>query len=102
LPNPVSGTATTFTNDGDSIYASFTSGSCVSPAGTEQQIIYNTDYHTLQFCNGANWIPLGPGSGAAPIAWWKFDESSGRCHTNRFYLSLLTSTPIPHLTIPTP
>jgi hypothetical protein len=32
-----------------------------------------------------------------------FNEGSQRhCHTNRFYWSLLTSAPVPDLTIPTP
>lgn len=32
---------------------------CVSPAGNEGQIIYNTDYHTPQVCNGTQWLALG-------------------------------------------
>ena len=32
---------------------------CTSPAGVEQQIIYNGDYHTYQYCNGTNWVKAG-------------------------------------------
>lgn len=36
---------------------------CTGPTGSERDIIYNTDYHAAQFCNGANWLPLGTGTG---------------------------------------
>ena len=35
-------------------------GNCSSPIGKEAALIYNADYHTYQFCNGTNWVPLGP------------------------------------------
>jgi hypothetical protein len=38
---------------------------CVNPVGPEGQTIYNGDYHTLQFCNGTNWIAMGATSGAS-------------------------------------
>ena len=37
-------------------------GTCSSPAGNETNIIYNSAYHTYQFCNGTNWIPYQAGS----------------------------------------
>ena len=32
---------------------------CSNPTGNEADRIYNPDYQTLQFCNGANWVPFG-------------------------------------------
>ncbi len=64
-----------------SLYATFTS-SCANPTASERDVIYNGDFHTLQYCNGASWVQMGSGGSsqtsiAAPVAWWKFDESSG-------------------------
>lgn len=39
---------------------------CTSPAGKETDVIYNGAYHTYQFCNGTNWIAMGPGGCFAP------------------------------------
>jgi hypothetical protein len=47
--------------------------------------MYNNDYHLYQFCDGTNWIAMGPtgagGTNYAPssglVGWWKFDEGSG-------------------------
>ena len=41
-------------------------GTCSSPTANEGGIIYNGDYHTYQFCNGTNWIAMGPGGCFAP------------------------------------
>jgi hypothetical protein len=35
---------------------------CTNPAGVESQIVYNADYHTMQFCNGTDWINMAKGS----------------------------------------
>jgi hypothetical protein len=35
---------------------------CTNPAGVEPQFVYNTDYHTYQFCNGTTWMAFGGGS----------------------------------------
>ena len=32
---------------------------CSNPTGNEADRIYNSDYQTLQFCNGTNWVPFG-------------------------------------------
>ena len=32
-------------------------GTCSSPAGNEADVVYNSAYHTYQFCNGTNWLP---------------------------------------------
>lgn len=34
---------------------------CASPPGTEGDQFYNTSYHTMQFCNGTNWMNMGTG-----------------------------------------
>jgi hypothetical protein len=52
-----------------SFYATITNPVCSNPSGVEDNIVYNKDYHTLQYCNGAAWYPLGTGSGG----------SSGNC-----------------------
>jgi hypothetical protein len=31
---------------------------CASPSGNAGDIVYNGDYHTYQYCNGAQWISL--------------------------------------------
>ena len=38
------------------------SGNCSSPTGSPGNITYNNDYHTFQYCNGANWVKFGGGS----------------------------------------
>ena len=35
---------------------------CTNPADPESTVIYNTDYHKLQYCNGTQWIAAGGGS----------------------------------------
>jgi hypothetical protein len=40
-------------------------GTCSSPAGNEDDILYNGNYHTYQFCNGTSWIPYGGGGSCA-------------------------------------
>lgn len=35
-------------------------GSCTTPAGDEGDIIYNSTHHVMQYCNGTNWVPMGP------------------------------------------
>jgi hypothetical protein len=52
-------------------------------SGSEGDLIYNNDYHVMQYCDGTNWIAMGPqgAGGGAPssglVGWWKFDEGSG-------------------------
>lgn len=37
---------------------------CSNPAGNEADQFYNKDYHTLQFCNGSQWIAEGAAGGS--------------------------------------
>lgn len=34
-------------------------GNCSNPTRAETAIIYNSDYHTYQFCNGTKWVVIG-------------------------------------------
>ncbi len=39
---------------------------CAAPSGTTGEIVFNTDYDVMQYCNGSNWIAMGPpGDGGA-------------------------------------
>ena len=44
-----------------------TATACASPVGYAGNEMYNKDYHVMQFCNGAAWIPMGkvPGTGGS-------------------------------------
>jgi hypothetical protein len=61
--------------------ASSYSARCVrkDTANPEGTLMYNNDYHLYQFCDGANWQPMGPqgAGGGGLVGWWKFDETSG-------------------------
>jgi hypothetical protein len=45
-----------------------TGSGCTSPTGSERGIVYNNDFHTYQYCNGASWVPVGKCDPAA-LAW---------------------------------
>ena len=34
--------------------------SCTNPDGHKAEIIFNDDYHVMQYCNGTNWVAMGP------------------------------------------
>lgn len=44
---------------GNTVDGGSCSGPCSSPSGYEGQIIYNADYHVMQYCNGGNWLAIG-------------------------------------------
>jgi hypothetical protein len=44
------------------------SASCSGPTGNEADLMYNKDYHTMQFCNGTNWVSMGGGGGSGPMS----------------------------------
>jgi hypothetical protein len=55
-------------------------GTCSSPSGNEGDMIYNSDYHVMQYCNGIKWKAIGKLSAdinANRYADWKFDDGSG-------------------------
>ena len=41
-----------------------TAAACSSPSGNEGDVIYNSDNHVMQYCNGSAWQPMGPVPGA--------------------------------------
>lgn len=58
---------------------------CSNPAGAASDTIYNPSANVMQYCNGTNWIAMGPsgpaggstGPTAGLVAHWKLDETSG-------------------------
>ena len=58
---------------------------CTSPNGKAGEIDYNLDQGVMQYCNGANWINMGPkiatAGTSAPtvglVGHWKLDETTG-------------------------
>jgi hypothetical protein len=55
--------------------------SCTNPAGQAGQMIYSSDYHVPQYCNGGTWVAMGtagvPGSILnGLVGWWKLDDGS--------------------------
>jgi hypothetical protein len=73
---------------------------CTSPAGTEGEQVYNTDYATMQFCDGTNWI----GMAASGSATAELDPKVGALTSNNFCKSnaggtqVVCSTPAISLT----
>ena len=40
-------------------YVNPSNGACSNPTGSENQLTYNKDYHTYQYCNGTTWVRVG-------------------------------------------
>lgn len=65
---------------------------CANPAGKEADRIYNSDYHTYQYCNGTKWVPFsgvlvsgGGGGGCSNPAGKEADQIyNGDYHTWQF------------------
>jgi hypothetical protein len=64
---------------------------CASPAGNEGEMVYNSDYKVMQFCNGTDWISMASAySGrvagevsafnlaSCPDGWSEFTAARGR------------------------
>jgi hypothetical protein len=49
---------------------------CANPAGNEGEIIFNTDFDVMQYCDDTNWIAMGKGSSLEEglIGHWKLDD----------------------------
>ncbi len=56
---------------------------CSNPTGSERDMVYNTDFHTYQFCNGTNWVAAG----GSPWA-----QAAQFSNTGYFVLSATTYT----------
>ena len=58
---------------------------CANHVGEEGQIVYNTTYGTMQYCDDTNWISMGatiaPGGNNGPtdglVARWRMDDGTG-------------------------
>jgi Concanavalin A-like lectin/glucanases superfamily len=58
------------------------SGGAATSVGNEGDIEYNSDWHTMQYCDGTNWRQLGDRKSSQPsstglVGYWKLDETSG-------------------------
>lgn len=62
---------------------------CSNPTGLEGEVIYNTDYATMQFCDGSNWISMAA-SGTIP----ELDPKVGALTSNNFCTSNAGGTAI--------
>lgn len=48
------------------LFSAHAYAACSNPAGAEADIMYNGDFHVLQFCNDTNWLQVGcSGSGGS-------------------------------------
>jgi hypothetical protein len=53
---------------------------CSGPAGVEAEVIYNADYHVMQFCNGTDWVAMGgisPAAGGSSADWYQTSSQYG-------------------------
>jgi hypothetical protein len=55
---------------------------CADPVGTAGQILYNTEYSVMQYCNDTDWIKMGPTPASGDttsdlVLYLKLDETSG-------------------------
>jgi Concanavalin A-like lectin/glucanases superfamily len=53
---------------------------CSSPAGNAGNMVYNTNYHVLQYCNGGTWVSIGgpvANTTTGLVGWWKLDDGAG-------------------------
>lgn len=56
-----------------------TNHTCSNPFATAATITYNNSSHFLQYCNGTQWVGIGPASSLSNglIGHWTLDETSG-------------------------
>lgn len=57
---------------------------CANPDGTNSAsgtLVYNSDFNVMQYCNGVEWVAMGPIGGTPPtsgqVAYFKLDETAG-------------------------
>lgn len=61
---------------------------CSSPTGTEGAYFYNVDYNVMQYCNGLNWIAMGPVIGAGGGSCSSPSGTAGKMIYNSDYTAL--------------
>jgi hypothetical protein len=42
------------------VFVPASTSACTSPTGKVGDVIYNSAKHVYQYCNGTNWVPMGP------------------------------------------
>lgn len=42
------------------LFSTPANASCASPAGVAGNIVYNTSYSMIEYCNGSSWVAVGP------------------------------------------
>lgn len=64
-------------------------GCGVSPRGglvEKGQMQYNADFNVMEYCNGVEWVPMGPVGGTPVtnglVSYWNFDEVAGTTATD--------------------
>jgi hypothetical protein len=75
-------------------------GACMGPSGAEGEQVYNTDYATMQFCDGTNWISMAASGSATAELDPKVGAltSSNFCKSNAGGTQVVCSTPAISLT----
>ena len=66
-------------------FASPSFAACANPTGVVGNMGYFGDVNLYRYCDGTNWIDVGPRSGdvtSGLVAHWKFDETSGTTGTD--------------------
>lgn len=60
---------------------------CTNPSKPEGSMVYNSDYHTMQFCNGTSWVAMG---GVWNVPW----QASGTAvYYNNGFVGIGTASP---------
>ncbi len=71
------------------LYAPLLAAACLAPNGREGEMLYNSDYAVMQFCDGANWISM-----AATMAANEIDPKIGSLDAGHFCRSNAGATAI--------
>ena len=60
-------------------FSSSAFASCVNPTGNPGETRYYGGFQTMEYCDGASWVAMGPVGDARTglVGWWKLDETSG-------------------------
>jgi len=68
---------------------------CANPVGAEGENIYNADYHTMQFCNGTNWVSMAASGMATEVDPHVGTLTNGKwCSTNGAIINCTADAPV--------
>lgn len=72
-----------------------TDAACTTPAGVEGEVVYNTDYATMQFCDGTNWISMAASGTTTTLQDPRIGALSGSnfCTSNAGGTQIVCATP---------